>query len=318
MEEKKKKKRKGFGVFEILILAVAFGVLGYSLWNLLSIRRNYDVARDEYENLAESFVSVSEPETVSEPAAEGTDSRSETKEKSKKVRIKKTDSEAATSEATATETVYAPFSVNWAGLKAVNHEIVGWIHMDALPQIHYPICKGADNDYYLTHTFRREVNPSGAIFMDKNNAGDFSDALTFVYGHRMDDHSMFGDLKNLENQAVLDAHPYFWLYTPEGVFCYQIFSVFEESAASEVFEYHFENDEGFLSWAEDVRARSVVDTRTGISRTDKVLVLATCTTDRVRRVLVYGKCISVDVPGGVPEMEEEPEEAASSDKSGMW
>ena len=133
--------------------------------------------------------------------------------------------------------------------------------------------------------------------MDKNNAGDFSDALTFVYGHRMDDHSMFADLKALENPTLVDANPYFWIYTPEGIFCYRIFSVFEEPADSDVFAYHFENDKSFLKWAQYVRSRSAIDTHTAVAKRDKVVALSTCTTDRVRRVLVFGKCISVDRPG---------------------
>ena len=308
MEEKKKKKRKGFGPISIILLIVAFGVLGYSIWQLVLINNNYSGAQKEYEALADTFVGTV---TKAPESAEAIPADEEDLQKDghgSVVRIRKstggTESTASTAASgdnggsgESVEYVPVPFSVDWAGLKAVNQEIVGWLHVDALPHIHYPICKGADNSFYLTHTFRRELYPSGSLFMDKNNTGDFTNAATYVYGHRMDDHSMFGDLKALESQSLVDQNPYFWIYTPEGVFCYQIFSVFEEPAESDVFAYHFEHDKDFLKWAKYVQSRSMVDTHTTVSRNEKVVVLATCTTDRVRRCLVFGKCISYRQPG---------------------
>ncbi len=297
--EKKKKKRKGFGPLEIVILTVAVGVLTFSVCQLLSIQNNYSGAREEYEKLADSFVEETAKDAAVSAASREAES-AETGEKKERQIVPIRDEAAAAGGPEEPGTIAgipAAFSVDFAGLRAVNPEIVGWIHVDALPHIHYPICKGTNNDFYLTHTFRRESNPCGAIFMDKNNAGDFSDALTFVYGHRMDDHSMFADLKALENPTLVDANPYFWIYTPEGIFCYRIFSVFEEPADSDVFAYHFENDKSFLKWAQYVRSRSAIDTHTAVAKRDKVVALSTCTTDRVRRVLVFGKCISVDRPG---------------------
>ena len=313
--EKKKKKRKGFGPLEIIILTAAVGILTFSICQLLFIQNNYSGAREEYDKLADTFVESTETESA---ASEATSTAGEpVKEKKGEKQVVKIREEAdgggtgAEDDPGSVAAIPVPFSVDWAGLKAVNSEIVGWIHIDALPHIHYPICKGPDNSYYLNHTFRREVNPSGSLFMDKNNAGDFSNALTFVYGHRMDDHSMFGDLRSLENPSLIDANPRFWIYTPEGVFCYRIFSVFEEPAESDVFAYHFEHDKSFLQWTRYVLSRSVIDMHTTVTMRDKVVVLSTCTTDRVRRCLVFGKCISVDQPGPdeeipVPEDEKAP------------
>ena len=45
-----------------------------------------------------------------------------------------------------------PLEVDWNELKAINPDIVGWIYVDALPTINYPVLKGEDNEYYLHHT----------------------------------------------------------------------------------------------------------------------------------------------------------------------
>ena len=312
-KENKKKKRKGMGPLELGIIMVAVAVLTFSVCQLISIQGNYQGAQEEYKQLADAFVETKTDNSASEAASAGESTPAKEKKEEQVVQVLDEASEGGTSAETTASVaaIPVPFSVDWAGLKAVNQEIVGWLHVDGLPHIHYPICKGNDNSYYLNHTFRREEYPSGSLFMDKNNAADFSNALTFVYGHRMDDHSMFGDLRALEDQALVDANPYFWIYTPEGVFCYRIFSVFEEPAESDVFAYHFETDEGFLAWAKNIRARSMVDTHTDVQQRDKVIGLSTCTKDRVRRCLVFGKCISIDRPGPDEEIEVPEDEKAA-------
>lgn len=65
----------------------------------------------------------------------------------------------------------------------------------------------SDNTYYLTHTFKRQENKSGSIFIETSNAPDFSDLHTIIYGHNMKDGSMFAGLKNYEKKTYYEAHP---------------------------------------------------------------------------------------------------------------
>lgn len=83
--------------------------------------------------------------------------------------------------------------IDFAGLKAVNPDVIAWIQIPAL-DISYPVVQGKDNAYYLHHLFSGESNINGSIFVDCHNQPDFTDQNTIVYGHNMKNGSMFGTL----------------------------------------------------------------------------------------------------------------------------
>ena len=74
----------------------------------------------------------------------------------------------------------APFTINWEALKKENDQIKAWIIVPDT-NISYPIVQGTDNDYYLHHTFGKQENYAGAVFIDYHNKPDFSDNNTLIY-----------------------------------------------------------------------------------------------------------------------------------------
>ena len=78
-------------------------------------------------------------------------------------------------------------------------DVIGWI---AIPgtEISYPLVQGTDSDYYLTHTWNQNSSAVGAIFMDCRCSADFSGFNTIVYGHRMNNGSMFAALKHYKSR----------------------------------------------------------------------------------------------------------------------
>lgn len=89
--------------------------------------------------------------------------------------------------------------IDFAGLKAVNPDVIAWIQILAL-DISYPVVQGKDNAYYLHHLFSGESNINGSIFVDCHNQPDFTDQNTIVYGHNMKNGSMFGTLDKYQDQ----------------------------------------------------------------------------------------------------------------------
>lgn len=61
--------------------------------------------------------------------------------------------------------------------------------------------------------------------MDANNHADFSDQNTFIYGHNMKDKTMFGKLNNYKDEEFYKENPYFYIYTPDYTYRYDIFPV---------------------------------------------------------------------------------------------
>ena len=113
--------------------------------------------------------------------------------------------------------------VDFDSLRAVNPEIVAWLSIDDT-NIDYPVVQHSDNDYYLHHLFTGEWNSSGCLFMDCNNLADFSDLHTIIYGHHMDNGSMFQNLMGYKGQSFYDEHPTAQLFTPGGTYTVEFFA----------------------------------------------------------------------------------------------
>lgn len=65
-------------------------------------------------------------------------------------------------------------------LQKENAEVIGWIQIDGT-NINYPVCQGQDNDYYLKHTYKKEANSSGSIFLDKDYDFDKPSENLLIY-----------------------------------------------------------------------------------------------------------------------------------------
>ena len=83
-------------------------------------------------------------------------------------------------------------NMDFSALREVNSDVLGWILIPG-SNVSYPIVQGSDNSYYLNHTWKKTRNSVGAIFMECRNSRDLSDFNTIVYGHRMNNRSMFGN-----------------------------------------------------------------------------------------------------------------------------
>ena len=88
------------------------------------------------------------------------------------------------------------YSVDFRNLKDKNQDIVGWIKVKGTA-IEYPVVKGADNSFYLTHSLDKSYNSAGWIFADYKNKLDGNDKNIVIYGHNRRDGTMFGSLQNV-------------------------------------------------------------------------------------------------------------------------
>ena len=84
-------------------------------------------------------------------------------------------------------------SMDFAPLQERSPNIKGWLFAEGT-NVDYPVVQTDNNDYYLTHLYNGEANASGALFLDYRNNGLFMDQNTVIYGHHMQNGSMFGSL----------------------------------------------------------------------------------------------------------------------------
>ena len=108
-------------------------------------------------------------------------------------------------------------------IRAINPDVVGWIQIPGTP-VDYPLLQGADNDFYLDHSWRKTYNSGGSIFMECQNSRNLTDFNTIIYGHRMTDSSMFNCLRHYDSQSYWEQHPTVYIRTEQNVYTYRIFS----------------------------------------------------------------------------------------------
>ena len=195
------------------------------------------------------------------------------------------------------------FKVNFNELMGINSDTVGWIRFYPEPaQINYPVVQGPDNDLYLSKTFSANDNTVGAIFVNVYNNPDFNDRHTIVYGHRMNDNSMFHDLAKYRDKDFWKENPYFYIYTPDGrKITYEIYAAGEVLATSDSYLTDFVNDEEFQNFIYLSEQEAGYATGVDVEVDDTVVTLSTC---------VKGKDEARFVVRGVKALEEKVKSAA--------
>lgn len=166
--------------------------------------------------------------------------------------------------------------MDFSALREVNPDVIGWI---VIPDtvISYPLLHGEDNEYYLKHTWKKDRNAMGSIFMESRCSGTFRDFNTIVYGHRMRGGSMFGTLKYFSKASYWEAHPYIYVVTENGEATYAIFAAYEAELESDTYRINISDEEErrtFLTYCMD---RSVIETGVVPTVDDYILTLSTCT-----------------------------------------
>lgn len=177
-----------------------------------------------------------------------------------------------------------------AALQAENPDAVGLLSFGAGRSLY--VCQGKDNYYYMSHQFDGTENPAGMIFMDcRNSLWPRSDNL-ILYGHNMRDGSRFGTLKRFTEAEYLLAHPTFTLADACETVEYLPFAVFHTTVLTADDAYFafdkidFADEAEFDAYVSEVKARSVLDLPLSVEYGDRLLTLATCSSEHDRGRLV--------------------------------
>lgn len=173
--------------------------------------------------------------------------------------------------------------IDLEALREVNGDVAGWI---AIPgtAVSYPLLQGANNDYYLTHNWKKEYNSSGSVYLSCDAGGDLTDFHTLIYGHHMRNETMFGSLKYyLKDPDYRRQHPSIYIVLDDVICRYDIFAILDTDIYSFVYrldivENHLEEE--FLQYCKD---SSVYDTGVTASAGDRIVSLSTCTTSDLRQ-----------------------------------
>lgn len=189
-------------------------------------------------------------------------------------------------------------TIDFEYLKSINPECVAWISFPVLG-IEYPVVQGNDNSYYLTHSYNNVEAWAGSIFMDYRNLADCSSRHTLIYGHNMQDGSMFAKLLKYDNESFYkknEGRNYFYIYLEEGVEIYEIYAVVDAAVSSNPIPFSLNPiaTYTFETYEKEIDALQLYDTGVTIAEDSKLVTLLTCQYDSSSDVrhLMIGKYIT--------------------------
>lgn len=160
-------------------------------------------------------------------------------------------------------------------VKAQYPNVIGYISIPAA-SIAYPVVQGMDNEYYTTHLISGEESTSGSIFLDFRVSADPSAAQNLVvYGHSMNNKTMFYRLRNLFDEEIFREG--FVEYVCEnGFYRYAPFSVYVSTTQDPYYTYRFADSEVFTSFCEGRLGKSRFIDTDEYDETSQLITLVTC------------------------------------------
>ena len=159
-------------------------------------------------------------------------------------------------------------------------EIVGWIYVLGT-NINYPVVQTNNNSKYLNTLFDGTSNASGAIFLDSDDtAPGMVDQQTTIYGHHMDDGSMFNVISDTTDQATFDSIEFVYYITRDATYKLRpLATKVVEDTYAKARTPNFEGDDGlknYLSEMLDGASAVASDATDRAASATKVVTLVTC------------------------------------------
>lgn len=181
--------------------------------------------------------------------------------------------------------------IDFDSLREINSDIIAWIYYEGTI-INYPIVQGADNDYYLRINYDNTWSINGTLFVDAITKEPFKQFNTIVYGHHMQDGSMFAELENLKDPEYCKEHPQMELITPEGKYHLMICAFLNQPADSQIYTTNFSGAKSKQEYIELIKSLASYVTDEEMTVDSRLAVLSTCAYEyQDARYIVIGKMI---------------------------
>lgn len=115
-------------------------------------------------------------------------------------------------------------NTDWSkGMLDINSDYKGWLTIYGT-QISEPVVQGETNETYLRTNINGEHAEAGTLFLDETT--DLSqDGNLIIYGHKMNDGTMFGTLDKFEDEEFFDNNGTVCWESEKGKEYYQIFAL---------------------------------------------------------------------------------------------
>lgn len=246
-------------VMKLMGIVLALLVCCFSIWQLKGEYQESKEAKEEFQELQ-----VIVEETEEEDAVSGSDKPVSRKEQYEK-------------------------------LYGKNHDFAGWIKI-AGTKIDYPVMHTPDRpDFYLKRNFQKEYSAYGVPYIAENCSLERPSDNIIIYGHHMNDGSMFAGLMEYGKKSFYETHKVIQFDTLDASNYYEVIAVFKTTVyGSKGFPfYEFINaeiQEEFDSYISNCKRLSLYKIEESAEYGEQLLTLVTCEYSRKNgRMVVVAK-----------------------------
>ncbi len=292
----------------ILLIVIASATL-LNQWRLSQENKELE---DEISNL---IIDVTEPSTTKKPPKDKGDKTTTEKEEATKP------TESTTAPLTPAQqweklrsdypNVIFPvdLQLKYAKLYATNQDFVGYLSADGI-NLSLPIVQTDNDEDYMNKNFYGKSTKYGCPFVTHLNNIEELDMNTVIFGHHMNNGTVFGALDKYKSIEGFKKAPVITFNTLYKDYQWKVIAAFVTNAYEKddndyIFRYYFTSlstEERYSAFLSELSQRSLYDTGVDVLPTDKILTLSTCShefTDArfvvVARLVRNGEASEVDV-----------------------
>ncbi len=199
--------------------------------------------------------------------------------------------------------------LKYARLYATNQDFVGYLEADGIG-LSLPIVQAENDSKYLEKNFYGKSTKYGCPFVTHVNNIVELDTNTIIFGHHMNNGTVFGALDEYKTIDGFRAAPVITFNTLYRDYSWKVVAAFITNAYEEddngyLFRYYFASlstQDRFAAYLNEMQQRSLYDTGVDVLPTDKLLTLSTCSHEFddarfvvVARLVRPGESTDVDV-----------------------
>lgn len=305
VEEPGKKNKKKMSVSEIIRLVVlSVSVLAIVI-SVAVLIREYKLHKDNQKlesNVSNLIVSDEETETTKKNNKPNKDDTTKT--------TLSTEQKWAQIRAEYPNTIFPPnIQLKYAKLYATNSDFVGYLEAKGAG-LSLPVVQTTNDETYLEKNFYGQSTKYGCPFVTYLNNIEPLDLNTVIFGHHMNDKTIFGALDHYKDIEGFKSAPVITFNTLYNNYKWKVISAFITNAEEKddngyIFRYYFTSlstQERFSAYLNELAQRSLYDTGVDVLPTDKLLTLSTCSHEFedarfvvVARLVRPGESAEVDV-----------------------
>ena len=199
-------------------------------------------------------------------------------------------------------------ALQYARLYATNNEFAGYLEATGIG-LSLPVVQTDNDETYLNKNFYGASTKYGCPFVSYVNNIETLDMNTVIYGHHMNDKSIFGALDYYKTIDGFKSAPVITFNTLYENYKWKVIAAFVTNADPKddngyVFRYYFNTlstQDRFSAYLNELAQRSLYDTGVDVLPTDKLLTLSTCSHEfENARFVVVARLVR---PGGTAEVD---------------